>query len=190
GTATDLALGEDIAAVEGSRILYDPDFDDNLARPLADLGLVPGKMLTLASEDDDSTAVPVILSIAAQRPQGGAEQLPPPPPLAIEGFESLPEFGPLPDDAPDDAGSTAAAEAADAGSGANDLDDDGAIVLDADDDAVVALDDSDVDSVGHISDELHKRKLADASPPRDASSKRRALPGSEENDDDDVTMDD
>ncbi|KAJ2763852.1 E1 ubiquitin-activating protein uba2, partial [Coemansia nantahalensis] len=56
GTATDLALGEDIAAVEGSRILYDPDFDDNLARPLADLGLVPGKMLTLASEDDDSTA--------------------------------------------------------------------------------------------------------------------------------------
>ncbi|KAJ2716535.1 E1 ubiquitin-activating protein uba2 [Coemansia spiralis] len=189
GTANDLGLGDDIAAVEGSRILYDPDFDDNLDRSLADLGLVPGKMVTLASEDDDIAAVPVILSIAKQREQGDLEQ----PVLVIEGFESLPEFAPLPESTHDDD-----APAAIAGEDADIIDDTGVIVLDddcGDDGNIIALDgsdkdkDNDRDSVGHISDELHKRKLDDVGTLHEDLPKRRALPDAEDSDSDIVLLD-
>ncbi|PIA15082.1 hypothetical protein COEREDRAFT_27225, partial [Coemansia reversa NRRL 1564] len=53
GTDRDLQLGDDIAVVEGSRILYDPDFEDNMGESLKSLGIIPGRMVTLTNEDDD-----------------------------------------------------------------------------------------------------------------------------------------
>ncbi|KAJ2781295.1 E1 ubiquitin-activating protein uba2 [Coemansia javaensis] len=178
GSARDLGLGEDVSVVEGHRLLYDPDFDDNLARPLAHLGLIPGKMATLASDgddddDDDACApVPVVLSIAAPRAADGAA----PEPLSIEGFEHIPEFAPLPkaaapassppsDDGNDDGGvAEAVAELA--------VDDDGAIVLDEGSDsggpAVPCA------SEAAPGGEPHKRKLDEGD---QAALKRRAVPG-------------
>ncbi|KAJ1954266.1 E1 ubiquitin-activating protein uba2, partial [Dipsacomyces acuminosporus] len=122
----DLALGEDISVVEGARILYDPDFDDNLAETLEGLGLVPGKMITLASEDDDSV-VPVILCVAkSQNSDGNA--------ISIEGFENIPEFAPLPPtDTDQDKGESADDKAvgSDARNPTNPADD-GTIILDDD----------------------------------------------------------
>ncbi|KAJ2857618.1 E1 ubiquitin-activating protein uba2 [Coemansia erecta] len=89
----DPKLGREISIVEGSRILYDPDYDDNLTRTLESLGLVSGRMLTLASEDD--VVVPVVLSICGSR-EDGTES------IVIEGFERIPEFAPLPEKTPSD----------------------------------------------------------------------------------------
>ncbi|KAJ1727934.1 E1 ubiquitin-activating protein uba2, partial [Coemansia biformis] len=211
GSGSDLGLGDDIAVVEGSRILYDPDFDDNLAKSLEGLGLVPGKMVTLTSEDDDSGAVvPVILSIATQRAPGDSAQAP----LLIEGFQDLPEFPPLPEsaridgDSPAaDAGSAAdgaAGPPADGDDGAIILDDDGAIALDDDDDGsgAIALDDDNgaialdngvgsgegvlpahIPSMEHISDELRKRKLDEANVAGEDNLKRRAVSDAEHTND-------
>lgn len=51
-------VGEDddqemeVSVFEGQRVLADPDFDDNLSRTLADLGVTRGKMLTVTDEDE------------------------------------------------------------------------------------------------------------------------------------------
>jgi ubiquitin-like 1-activating enzyme E1 B len=42
----------EISVFEEKRVLADPDFDDNLSRTLADLGVVRGKMLTVTDEDE------------------------------------------------------------------------------------------------------------------------------------------
>ncbi|KAJ2718745.1 E1 ubiquitin-activating protein uba2 [Coemansia sp. Benny D115] len=94
------ALGfesEDISIVEGSRILYDPDFEDNCSKSLKELGLETGAMLTLTSEDDEAI-VPAVLSIAKWHAsqEGAAAAVG----LAIEGFEHIPEFAPLPQPRP------------------------------------------------------------------------------------------
>ncbi|RKP38489.1 hypothetical protein BJ085DRAFT_29443 [Dimargaris cristalligena] len=49
--ATQLLLGDDLIIEEGGRILYDPDFDDNLDRTFADLGLGTNQTVSLTSED-------------------------------------------------------------------------------------------------------------------------------------------
>ncbi|KAJ2229629.1 E1 ubiquitin-activating protein uba2 [Coemansia sp. RSA 485] len=89
-----LNLGEDISVVEGSRILYDPDYEDNLMRTLESLGLTSGRMLTMASEDDGA-AIPVIFSLSGLMKE-------PPERIVIEGFEHIPEFAPLPEKAKPD----------------------------------------------------------------------------------------
>ncbi|KAI7823706.1 hypothetical protein BX661DRAFT_186275 [Kickxella alabastrina] len=88
----DMSLGmsrDNISVVEGSRLLYDPDYDSNCSKSMQDLCLVPGKMVTFANEDD-SDVVPVILSIARPltKENGGLD-------ILIEGFEYIPEFVPL-----------------------------------------------------------------------------------------------
>lgn len=57
---------EDVVVYDGSRILADPDFDDNNARSLAALGLVDGSILTLTDEDQQFQAVNVVLSLNAE----------------------------------------------------------------------------------------------------------------------------
>jgi ubiquitin-like 1-activating enzyme E1 B len=42
----------EVSVFEDKRVLADPDFDDNLSRTLADLGVVRGKMLTVSDEDE------------------------------------------------------------------------------------------------------------------------------------------
>ncbi|KAJ2156582.1 E1 ubiquitin-activating protein uba2 [Coemansia sp. RSA 552] len=166
GPDCDLGLGEDIAVVEASRILYDPDFDDNLAKPLAELGLVPGKAVTLTSEDDDEV-VPVILSIAVLRPQGASPQRK----MAIEGIEQIPEFEPLP---PRNTASDG--HASDTMDNEDDMsvDTGGAIVLDDDDKGTGNVTSPHADHVNHISEELTKRKLNETGTASENAPKRRA----------------
>ncbi|KAJ2453802.1 E1 ubiquitin-activating protein uba2 [Coemansia sp. RSA 2336] len=152
----------DLSVVEGSRMLYDPDFEDNLSKTLESLGLVPGRMITLTSEDDDDgTNVPVVLSIAKARSQAD--------PLQIEGLDKIPEFAP-----PVKPENTAEAAADDQ----YQMDTAGVIVLDDGEggdgsNSAIVLDD-DVCAVEHISDELNKRKLAETTA-SDEASKRRAV---------------
>ncbi|KAJ2830019.1 E1 ubiquitin-activating protein uba2 [Coemansia erecta] len=175
GSSRDLKLGDDISVVEGSRMLFDPDFDDNLSRPLSDLGLVFGKMITLTSEDDDNGAiVPVILSIARARSQG--------PVISIEGFETIPEFAPIP---PED--STHELDDEDAVVASSDqfpTDANGAIVLEDEDpiveDDVPVSSQSFTSTVNCISDELSKRKLDEISVSGQDAPKRRAVSDDEE----------
>ncbi|KAJ1857623.1 E1 ubiquitin-activating protein uba2 [Coemansia sp. RSA 1822] len=166
GSDRDLQLGDDISVVEGTRMLYDPDFDDNLSKPLHELGLVSGKMVTLTSEDDDSI-VPVILSIATAKSQDL---------LSIEGYESVPIFAPLPQLGPMD--------------GVESDDEDDVVANDFVVDgsgAIVLEDDDDVSAVSSISEELSKRKLDEISVISQDAPKRRAV--SDEESDDVVTLD-
>ncbi|KAJ2831168.1 E1 ubiquitin-activating protein uba2 [Coemansia erecta] len=157
----DLQLGDDISVVEGTRMLYDPDFDDNLSKPLYELGIVSGKMITLTSEDDDDgSIVPVVLSIAAAKSQDS---------LAIEGFESVPIFAPLPQLV------SADAESDDEDDVITDdfvVDDSGAIVLEDDD---VVTSPMIASAVSSISEELSKRKLDEISVISQDDTKRRAV---------------
>ncbi|KAJ1772397.1 E1 ubiquitin-activating protein uba2 [Coemansia sp. RSA 1813] len=196
GTDRDLNLGDEISVVEGSRILYDYDYDDNLSRSLKDLGLVPGKMVTL-SRDDDSDTVPVVLSFAKPRQDAvdGGDL------LVIEGFELIPEFAPLPATAMDQSGGGkvqdegSASGNPGAATGATEVieeaglsvGDDGAILLEDDDDDD---DDNDNDNdndngaastagVQRISDELAKRNIDEVSASGPPGAKRRATGDSE-----------
>ena len=59
-----IGLGEAISINEGSRLLSDPDFDDNLGKTLSSLGLSDQSMLQLIGEDEDENgqlARPVVL---------------------------------------------------------------------------------------------------------------------------------
>lgn len=47
---------------EGGRLLYDPDFEDNTSRTLADLGIEHGSMITF--RDEDSLLRPIHLCTA------------------------------------------------------------------------------------------------------------------------------
>ncbi|KAJ1796926.1 E1 ubiquitin-activating protein uba2, partial [Coemansia sp. RSA 2399] len=157
GTEHDLNLGDEISVVEGSRILYDYDYDDNLSKSLKDLGLIPGKMVTLSRDDDESDVVPVILSIAnPQQDSVDGEAA-----LLIEGFELIPEFAPIPVKEEEE-------EKGDEDQGtANDIAD----VIDtglfvADDGTITIEDEADTGSavsVQGISDELAKRKIGEVS---------------------------
>ncbi|KAI9471712.1 E1 ubiquitin-activating protein uba2 [Coemansia sp. RSA 990] len=153
----------DLSVVEGNRMLYDPDFEDNLSKTLESLDLVPGKMITLTSEDDDDgTNVPVILSIAKARSQTD--------PLQIEGLDKIPEFAPPVK--PESTDENAASDH-------YQMDTAGVIVLDDGEggdgsNSAIVLDDDGVCEVEHISDELNKRKLAETAT-NDEASKRRAV---------------
>ncbi|KAJ2882297.1 E1 ubiquitin-activating protein uba2 [Coemansia aciculifera] len=166
-TENNLYLGEDISVVEGSRILYDLDFEDNMEKSMEELGLWRGRMITVAREDLDDVesvagTVPVVLSIAGPRVEDASQPLD----LDIEGFELIPEFAPLPPPTPDEAVPT------------------GDQLHFADDDVAVVVDDSDGDEglatlhhvkVDNISDELAKRKLSDIGVRGESSIKRRAV---------------
>ncbi|KAJ2809153.1 E1 ubiquitin-activating protein uba2 [Coemansia guatemalensis] len=168
GTERDLQLGDDIAVVEGSRILYDPDFEDNLGESLKSLGIIPGRMVTLTNEDDDEgLVVPVVLNIAKHQGNANGTQVQ----LAIEGFEKIPKFAPLPDDHQDNGADAEDGSEDGAGVVANDqlaVDNKGAIIIDDDTDAHAS-------NMGYISDELSKRQLDDATTDDQGPSKRRAL---------------
>ena len=43
----------DVAVYEDKRLLFDPDFDDNLEKTLGDLGVTRGKFLTVVDEDGE-----------------------------------------------------------------------------------------------------------------------------------------
>ena len=51
-----------VAVSEGVRVLFDPDFEDNEPKTLAELGVGDGAMLTVADEDGDLTSVVFLLS--------------------------------------------------------------------------------------------------------------------------------
>ncbi|RUS34915.1 hypothetical protein BC938DRAFT_477829 [Jimgerdemannia flammicorona] len=57
-----IELGEEVAITEGGRMLYDVEFEDNLTKTLADLGVVDGKMVSVTAEDDEGKE-PVVLLI-------------------------------------------------------------------------------------------------------------------------------
>ena len=52
-SAGGIGLEEDVevALYEGSRLLADPDFEDNLEKPLSDLGIEPGVFVSVVDED-------------------------------------------------------------------------------------------------------------------------------------------
>ena len=69
------ALGleeEDLVVYNGSKILADPDFDDNLGKSLAEMGLEQGSMLTVTDEDQKLQAVNILISVADA--SGSAEE--------------------------------------------------------------------------------------------------------------------
>ncbi|KAJ2905386.1 E1 ubiquitin-activating protein uba2 [Coemansia aciculifera] len=161
-TENNLFLGEDISVVEGSRILYDLDFEDNMAKTLEELDLGRGKMITIAREDlnygDDelemlpvAATVPVVLSIAGPRAQDGEQALD----IDIEGFGSIPEFAPLPP------------RSVDAAPGGDDAEEDHLVFVEDDVAVVVGDSDDEVEKIGHtehvdaLSDDLSKRRLSD-----------------------------
>ncbi|KAK0547399.1 E1 ubiquitin-activating protein uba2 [Tilletia horrida] len=51
----------ELSAYEGTRLLLDPDFDDNADKTLSDLGLTLGKTLTVVDEDDKWVSVNVLI---------------------------------------------------------------------------------------------------------------------------------
>lgn len=54
GSGEDPGTGQrDVAVYEDKRLLADPDFDDNLDRSLASLGVTHGKFLTIVDEDGE-----------------------------------------------------------------------------------------------------------------------------------------
>lgn len=55
---------EDLVVYDGSRILADPDFDDNWHKSLAQMGLHTGSILTVMDEDQKLQAVNMVLSVA------------------------------------------------------------------------------------------------------------------------------
>ncbi|KAJ2729858.1 E1 ubiquitin-activating protein uba2 [Coemansia sp. BCRC 34962] len=166
-TENSLYLGEDISVVEGSRILYDLDFEDNMAKPMEELGLGRGKMITVAREDlsgveglPAAATVPVVLSIAGPRVVDGALD------LDIEGFGAIPEFAPLPPPRPE--------EAAPSGDQLHFADDNIAVIVDDSDNEVLASLNH-AENVDDISDELAKRKLDDFGIRGGKAAKRRAV---------------
>ncbi|KAJ1977906.1 E1 ubiquitin-activating protein uba2 [Dimargaris verticillata] len=76
-----LGLGDDLVIEEGGRLLYDPDFDDNLDRPLANVGICQHTFVTVAAEEPDPWHWPLSLYII-----GSTDQ---PMPVAIKEPEQL-----------------------------------------------------------------------------------------------------
>ncbi|KAJ3372243.1 E1 ubiquitin-activating protein uba2 [Allomyces arbusculus] len=68
-TFSDLPV-DNVTVLEGARMLYDPDFDDNLGRTLADLNVPPHHAFLLidAYDQDDQLVQP--LSVYIQKPVG------------------------------------------------------------------------------------------------------------------------
>ncbi|PVZ98795.1 hypothetical protein BB558_005199 [Smittium angustum] len=56
-------IGEDFSLLEGNRILYDPDFDDNLGKSFEELGIKQNSILTIEPETDLDTVNTIILCI-------------------------------------------------------------------------------------------------------------------------------
>ncbi|KAJ2400987.1 E1 ubiquitin-activating protein uba2 [Coemansia sp. RSA 2559] len=176
GTEHDLNLGDEISVVEGSRILYDYDYDDNLSKSLKDLGLVPGKMVTLSRDDNESDVVPVILSIANPQhdPVDGETA------LLIEGFELISEFAPIPvkeeedGDERDDEDHGTANDAADVIATGLFVADDGTIIVEDEADAAGSA-----AGVQDVSEELAKRNIDEVSVGSPPDAKRRATNDSE-----------
>ncbi|KAJ2029879.1 E1 ubiquitin-activating protein uba2 [Coemansia sp. S3946] len=167
-TENNLYLGEDISIVEGSRILYDLDFEDNMEKSMEELDLGRGRMITVTREDLDdvenvAATVPVVLSIAGPRVEDGGQPLD----LDIEGFGLVPEFAPLPPPTID--------EAAPSGDQLHFADDDVAVVVDDSDgdEGLATL--NHAENVNDISDELAKRKLSDIGIRGESPVKRRAV---------------
>ncbi|PWN88719.1 hypothetical protein FA10DRAFT_281156 [Acaromyces ingoldii] len=52
---------EGIEVYEGTRLLADEDFDDNVDKPLADVGLAPGMTLTLVDDDGAKASLNLVL---------------------------------------------------------------------------------------------------------------------------------
>ncbi|KAJ1732374.1 E1 ubiquitin-activating protein uba2 [Coemansia sp. Benny D160-2] len=183
GTESDLNLGEEMSIVEGSRILYDYDYDDNLSMSLEKLGLVPGRMVTLSRDDEaECDVVPVVLSIAKARiePKDPGNSVAS---LSIEGFEQIPEFAPVPasdnkEDGADNRGGSNEGGNNDVENGATAETIEGAVLPVADDGAFI-IDDDSVDGIQSISDELSKRKIDEVSSTGLPDAKRRATDDSE-----------
>lgn len=57
-----LAFPSEATVQDGERLLFDPDFDDNLDRTFGELSLHPGKMITVTDEDEEFMPVVFIVS--------------------------------------------------------------------------------------------------------------------------------
>ncbi|CAA3032863.1 ubiquitin-like activating enzyme () [Olea europaea subsp. europaea] len=57
-----LGVEWDISVVEGSRIIYDPDFEDNLGKTLGDLNIKHGSQLQI--NDEEGSKIPVIFMLS------------------------------------------------------------------------------------------------------------------------------
>lgn len=80
---------EDFSISEGERLMYDPDFDDNEDKTLAEMGILGGKMLTVVDEGDKVPIVFGIVDRPGQEPHLSEkipEEIPsrPPPPVTEE----------------------------------------------------------------------------------------------------------
>ena len=60
---TDLGYSSDFSIRNDAGLLYDPDFDDNLAKKFGELGISNDSMLTIEDEDDDNPHVPLSLAV-------------------------------------------------------------------------------------------------------------------------------
>ena len=60
----ELGYGDEFSVNNDVGVLYDPDLDDNLEKPLTTLGVRDESFLTIIDEDDDDPRVNLVLSIA------------------------------------------------------------------------------------------------------------------------------
>jgi ubiquitin-like 1-activating enzyme E1 B len=90
------SLGDDVleaSVLEGTRVLADPDFEDNLGRTLADLGVGRGATLTLIDEDDKYRPIHVCVLEGEGEGEGEEEIVLPdqPPALALRPAKAASE---------------------------------------------------------------------------------------------------
>lgn len=57
-----LGYSGDVGLVEGSRLLFDPDFEDNADKTFAELSLAPGTMVTVNDEEGDLSSTVCLIA--------------------------------------------------------------------------------------------------------------------------------
>lgn len=80
-----LAYGDELSVtVDGTGLVFDPDLDDNLDKPLRDLGVKQDGFLTIVDEDDDEPRVNLVLTV---KERSATEEKPETPIRLLEKFE-------------------------------------------------------------------------------------------------------
>ncbi|OZJ04144.1 hypothetical protein BZG36_02843 [Bifiguratus adelaidae] len=65
-----LGLGEEVSISHGGKLLYDPDFEDNLPTSLGNLGIANGSFLNIVSDEQDEVLPPILLVIEESTSEG------------------------------------------------------------------------------------------------------------------------
>lgn len=84
---------EEFSITKDAAILYDPDLDDNLSKPLSELGITPaGNVFVTITDDADEPKADLVLSVTSQSASGEG--------VEASGLQLLPEKTDLPSKPP------------------------------------------------------------------------------------------